>query len=90
MVLITETTTEEGYTSSENENCDNEIEKSEATQPLNKISPNQPIQFKEGNTEVDNFTQFLGKVLHSYATCALKNNKLAAKFSPSGMIKQHR
>ena len=48
MVLITETTTEEGYTSSENENCDNEIEKSEAsfkvenqksenTQPLNKI-----------------------------------------------------
>ena len=101
MVLITETTTEEGYTSSENENCDNEIEKSEAsfkvenqksenTQPLNKISPNQPIQFKEGNTEVDNFTQFLGKVLHFYATCALKNNKLAAKFSPSGMIKQHR
>ena len=54
-------TREEGYTSSESENCDIKIEKSEAsckienhksenTQTLNKISRdllNQPIRFKE-------------------------------------------
>ena len=92
-------TREEGCTSSESENCDSEIEKSEASlkvenqksenaQPLNKISQdlNQLIQFKEGNTEVDNFAQFLGKVLYSHATCALRNIKPAAKFSPSDII----
>ena len=63
-------------------------EKSENAQPLNKISQdlNQLIQLKEGNTEVDNFAQFLGKVLYSHATCALKNIKPAAKFSPSDII----
>ena len=31
----------------------------------------QPVQYKEGYTEFDNFIQFLGKVRYSYATCAL-------------------
>ena len=90
---------EEGSTSSESENCYSRIEKSEASfkvenhkydnaQALNKISHdlNQPIQFKEGNTEVDNLAQFFGKLLYSYTTCALKNIKPAAKFSPSDII----
>ena len=47
---------------------------------------NQPIQYKEGDTEVDNFAQFIGKVLYSYATCALKNIKPAAKFPPRYII----
>ena len=47
---------------------------------------NQPIQYKEGDTEVDNFAQFIGKVLYSYVTCALKNIKSAAKFSPRDII----
>ena len=92
-------TREEGYTSSESENFDSKIEKSDASfkeerqkfdnaQALNKISRNlnQPILFKERNTEVVNFTQFLGKVLYSYATCVLKNIKTAAKFSQSDII----
>ena len=92
-------TREEGSTSSESENCDNKIEKSEASfkeesqkfenaQGLNKISRylNQPIQFKEENTEVVNFAQILGKVLYCYAACTLKNIKPTAKFSPSDII----
>ena len=88
-------TREEGRTSPGSENCDSEIEKSEASfkvenqksenaQPLNKILPDlsQPIHYKEGDTEVDNFAQFIGKVFYSYA---LKNIKLA-KFSPSDII----
>ena len=39
---------------------------------------NQPIQCKEGDTEVDNFAQFIRKLLYSYSTCALKNIKPAA------------
>ena len=78
-------TREEGYTSSESENCGSKIEKSEVenqksekAQALNKISSNlnQPIQLKGENTEVDN-------LLYSYATCALKNIKSAVKLSPS-------
>ena len=91
-------TREEGSTLSESENCCNKIEKSEAffkeesqkfenARALNKISRNlnQPIQFREGNTEeVDfNFAQILGKVLYS---CGLKNIKPTAKFSPSDII----
>ena len=92
-------TREEGCTFSESENCDSKIEKSEASfkvenqksenlQALNEISrdPSHPIQFKEGNTEVDDFAQFLGKVLYSYATCALKNIKPVAELSPSNII----
>ena len=92
-------TQEEGCTSTESENCDSKIDNSEASfkvenqksenpQVLNEISPdlNHPIRFKEQNTEVDNFSQFLGEVLHSYATCALKNVKYAAKFSQSDII----
>ena len=30
-----------------------------------------PIQYKEGYTDFDNFLQFFGKVLYSYATCTL-------------------
>ena len=44
------------------------------TQPLNKNLcdlNHQPIQYKEGYTEFDNFIQFLWKVLYSYATCVL-------------------
>ena len=86
----------------ESENCDTEIQKSEASfnvenpksenaQPSYKTSPelNQTIQFKEGNTEVDNFVRFLGKVLYSYAACALKNIKPADKFSLSDIIYHH-
>ena len=92
-------TREEGCTSLQSEKCHSDLEKSEAaikvenhksknTQPLNKVSSdlNQPIQFKEGNAEVDNFARFLEKVLYSYATCALKNIKTAAKCSPSDII----
>ena len=45
-----------------------------------KILPNlnQLIQYKEGDADVDNFTQFLRKVLRS---CALSNVKPAIKFS---------
>ena len=94
-------TREEECTSSETENCGSKIEKSEASfkvenqksenaQALNKFSRylNQPIRFKEWNTEADNFAQFLGKVLYSHATFALKNIKPAAKFSP-GDISYH-
>lgn len=81
-------TREEGCTSSDSENCDSKIKKSEASckvenqksekaQVLNKTSRdlNQPIQFKEGNTEVDKFSQFLEKVLCSYTTFVLNNIK---------------
>ena len=34
---------------------------------------NQPIQYKEEDTEVDNFALLLGKLFYSYATCASKN-----------------
>ena len=90
---------EEGCTSSQSKNCDSKIEKSEAyfkeenqkfenAEALNKISSNlnKPIQFKEGNTEVVNFVQLLGKVLYSYTTCTLKNIKPPAKFSRSDII----
>ena len=92
-------TREERCRSSGGENCYSGLEKSESSfktenqksenaQPLNKISSdlNQPIQFKEGNTEVDNFAQFLGKGLWSCALCALKNIKSASKCSPSDII----
>ena len=35
---------------------------------------NQPIQYKERDTEADNFAQFLGKALYSYATMPLKEH----------------
>ena len=65
-----------------------ENQKSENAQALNKISRylNQPIRFKQWNTEVDNFSQFLAKLPYSYATCALKTIKPAAKFYPSDNI----
>ena len=85
-------TREEGCTSSECENCNSKIERSEASfkvqnqksenaQALNKVSSNliQPIQFKEGDTEADN-------LLYSYAKCPLKNIKPAAKFSLGHVI----
>ena len=34
---------------------------------------NQPVQYKEGDTEVDNFAKFIGKVLYSYASYAQKH-----------------
>ena len=77
-------TREEGRPSWGSENCDSETEQSEAhfevenhkfenEQPLNKnlSDLNQPIQYKERYTEFDNFIQVLGKVLYSYAICAL-------------------
>ena len=65
----------------ENQKCEN-------AQVLNKISRylNQSIRLKEWNTEVDNFSQFLRKVLYSYATSTLKNYKPAAKFPPSDIM----
>ena len=89
-------TKEDGSTCSESENCDSEIEHSEApfkvenhksenAHPLNKnlSDLNQLIQYKEWYTEFDNFTQFLGKVLYSYTTCALilmQHSEVRAKF----------
>ena len=90
------TTREKGCTSSDSENCDSKTEKSEASckvenlksknaQALNKTSRdlNQPIQFKEGNTEVDSI------IYHSDINKAVSLNKKLNKIENDQLLPKY-
>ena len=95
-------TWEIGCTSSKSENCDSKLEKSEASfkvgnqkfenaQALNRIlsNLNLPIQFKEGNTEVDNLLYSTQHALYRTLNPLLNFLQVASYTILTG-IKQYR